>query len=182
MALNNIVDKLCKKCNIVKPTFEFYKFSGRSCKECTKEKRRNYYKKNKESISAKYKTPEFRKRKRELHAYKMLNDPEYKARYSAKRKRCRDKYKDKIRAYNLAYIKKNTEVNKAKKKAKRLTPEYKTQEKEYNLRQRINLTDVYIRQQLVKHTSLKVADIPQALVEVKRVQLKIKELVNEKRQ
>lgn len=180
MALNNTVDKLCKKCNTVKPTFEFY--HGRCCKECTKERIRSYYKKNRESILAKHKDPEFRKKERELHAYKMKNDPEYKARYSATRKRSRDKHKDKIRAYNLAYIKKNTEVRKAKKKAKRLTPEYKAQEKEYNLKQRINLTDVYIRQQLVKHTSLKVADIPQALVEVKRVQLKIKELVNEKRQ
>ena len=179
MALNNIVDKLCKKCNIVKPTFEFY--NGRCCKECTKEKIRNYYKKNRDKICAKSKDPERKKRKRELHAYKMLNDPEYKARYSAKRKRCRDKYKDKIRAYNLAYIKKNTEVRRAKKKSKRLTPEYKAQEKEYNLKQKTNLTDVYIRQQLVKRTSLKVADIPQALVEVKRIQLKIKELVNEKR-
>jgi hypothetical protein len=111
----------------------------------------------------------------------MLNDPEYKARYSAKRKRCRDKYKEKIREYNLAYIKKNTEVRRAKKKAKRLTPEYKAQEKEYNLKQKTNLTDVYVRRQLAKRTSLKVADIPQALVEVKRIQLKIKELVNEKR-
>ena len=179
MASNNIVDKLCKKCNIVKPTFEFY--NGRCCKECTKEKIRNYYKKNRESILAKYKTSEFRKRDRELHAYKMLNDPEYRANYSAIRKRSRDKYKDKIRAYNLAYIKKNTEVRKAKTKAKSLTPEYKAQEREYNLKQKTNLTDVYIRQQLVKRTSLKVADIPQALVEVKRVQLKIKELVNEKR-
>lgn len=179
MASNNIVDKLCKKCNIVKPTFEFY--NGRCCKECTKEKIRNYYKKNRDKIRAKSKDPEFKKRKRELHAYKMLNDPEYKARYSAKRKRCRDKYKDKIRAYNLAYIKKNTEVRKAKKKAKRLTPEYKAQEREYNLKQKTNLTDVYVRRQLAKRTSLKVADIPQALVEVKRIQLKIKELVNEKR-
>jgi hypothetical protein len=111
----------------------------------------------------------------------MLNDPEYKARYSAKRKRFRDKNKDELRAYNLAYIKKNTAIRKEKKKAKRLTPEYKAQEREYNLKQKTNLTDVYIRQQLVKRTSLKVADIPQALVEVKRVQLKIKELVNEKR-
>jgi hypothetical protein len=179
MASNNIVDKLCKKCNSTKPISEFYK--GRCCKECTKERIRGYYKKNRDKIRAKGKDPEFKKRKRELHAYKMLNDPEYKARYSAKRKRCRDKYKDKIRAYNLAYIKKNTEVRRAKKKAKRLTPEYKAQEREYNLKQKTNLTDVYVRRQLAKRTSLKVADIPQALVEAKRIQLKIKELVNEKR-
>jgi len=173
--------KTCKKCKVDKSITEFYEGKGRVCKACYRLSRVKYYTANKEHILAKNKNPEFRKKARELHAYKMLNDPEYKARYSAKRKRFRDKNKDELRAYNLAYIKNNTTLRKEKKKAKRSTPEYKAQEKEYNLKQKTNLTDVYVRQQLIKHTSLKVADIPQALVEIKRIQLKIKELVNEKR-
>lgn len=171
--------KHCKVCDTDKPLTEYYAHGGRVCKACITTRSAKYYQANREKILAKTKDPEFKKKERELHAYKMQNDPEYRARYSAMRKRCRDKYKEKIRAYNLAYIKKNTEIRKAKKKAKRLTPEYKAQEREYVIKQRNNLTDVYVRQQLVKHTSLKVADIPQSLVEAKRIQLLIKnEVVN----
>ena len=171
--------KHCRACDVDKPITEFYASKGRLCKACFKIRTAKYYQANREKIRAKIKDPEFRKRKRELHAYKMQNDPEYKARYSAKRKRSRDKHKEKIRAYNLAYIKKNTAIRKAKKKAKRLTPEYKAKERAYILAQRDNLTDVYVRQQLVKHTTLKVADIPQSLVEAKRIQLLLKnEVIN----
>ena len=172
--------KTCKKCKVDKPITEFYEGKGRVCKACYRLSRVKYYMANKEKILAKNKEPEFRKKARELHAYKMLNDPEYKARYSAKRKRFRDKNKDELRAYNLAYIKKNTAIRKEKKRTKRLTPEYKAQEREYVIKQRDNFTDVYVRQQLVKRSTLKVADIPQSLVEVKRLQLKIRRLANEK--
>lgn len=171
--------KHCKICNTDKPLTEYYTRGGRICKPCLRIKGTKYYQANREKILARTRDPEFKKKERELHAYKMQNDPEYKARYSATRKRFRDKHKEEIRAYNLAYIKKNTEIRKAKKKAKRLTPEYKAQEREYVIKQRNNLTDVYVRQQLVKHTSLKVADIPQSLVEAKRLQLLIKnEVIN----
>ena len=169
----------CRVCDVDKPITEFYAGKGRVCKACIITRVAKYYQANREKIRDKIKDPEFKKKKRELHAYKMQNDPEYKARYSARRKRFRDKHKDKIRAYNLAYIKENTAIRKAKKKAKRLTPEYRAQEKAYVIAQRDNLTDVYVRQQLVKHTSLKVADIPQSLVEAKRMQLLIKnEVIN----
>jgi hypothetical protein len=171
--------KHCKICDTDKPITEFYAGKGRVCKACIITRVAKYYQANREKIRDKIKDPEFKKKKRKLHAYKMQNDPEYKARYSARRKRFRDKHKDKIRAYNLAYIKENTAIRKAKKKAKRLTPEYRAQEKAYVIAQRDNLTDVYVRQQLVKHTSLKVADIPQSLVEAKRIQLLIKnEVIN----
>lgn len=172
--------KTCKKCKVDKPITEFYKGKGRVCKTCYRLSRVKYYTANKEHILAKNKNPEFRKKARELHAYKMLNDLEYKARYSAKRKRFRDKNKDELRAYNLAYIKNNTALRKEKKQAKRLTSEYKVKEREYVIKQKNNLTDVYVRQQLVKRSILKVADIPQVLVEAKRIQIKIRRLTNEK--
>lgn len=158
---------------------EYYAHGGRVCKACIRIRTAKYYQANREKICKKNSDPETRKKKQELHEHRMRTDPEYKARYRATRKRFRDKHKEEIRAYNLAYIKKNTEIRKAKKKAKRLTPEYKAQEREYVIKQRNNLTDVYVRQQLVKHTSLKVADIPQSLVEAKRLQLLIKnEVIN----
>lgn len=172
--------KHCRVCDTDKPLTEYYAHGGRVCKACIRIRTAKYYLANREKILDRTKDPEFKKKERELHAYKMQNDPEYKARYSATRKRFRDKHKEEIRAYNLDYIKKNTAIRKAKKKAKRLTPEYKAQEREYVIKQRDNFTDVYVRQQLVKRSTLKVADIPQSLVEAKRLQLKIRRLANEK--
>jgi hypothetical protein len=173
--------KHCRVCDTDKPLTEFYAGKGRLCKACFKIRTAKYYLANREKILARTRDPEFKKKARELHAYKMLNDPKYKARYSAKRKRFRDKNKDELRAYNLAYIKKNTASRKEKKRAKRLTAEYKLKEREYVIKQRENFTDIYVRQQLAKRSTLKVADIPQSLVEVKRLQLKIRRLANEKR-
>jgi hypothetical protein len=166
--------KHCRVCDTDKPLTEYYAHGGRVCKACIVTRVAKYYQANREKILAKNKDPEFKKKERELHAYKMQNDPKYRANHSAMRKRCRDKYKEKIRAYNLAYIKKNREILVAKKRAKRITEEQRKKDRAYVIAQRNNLTDVYIRQQLVKRSTLKVADIPQSLVEAKRLQLLIK--------
>jgi hypothetical protein len=161
-----------------KPLTEYYAHGGRVCKACIRIRTAKYYLANREKIFVRTRDPEFKKKERELHAYKMLNDPEYRANHSAMRKRFRDRHKDELRAYNLAYIKKNREILVAKKRAKRITEEQKKKDRAYVIAQRDNLTDVYIRQQLVKRSSLKVADIPQSLVEAKRMQLLIKNEVS----
>lgn len=50
----------------------------------------------------------------------------------------------------------------------------KTYAKQFNARNCQGLTDFYIRQQLAKRSSLKASEIPQVLVEAKRLQLAIK--------
>lgn len=47
---------------------------------------------------------------------------------------------------------------------------------------RAALTDVYVRDQLAKHSTLSMKDIPPELVEVKRLQLQLKQLIEQKEQ
>src|SRR3990167_3555835 len=51
--------------------------------------------------------------------------------------------------------------------------------RKYRLHQRLGLADMYVRQRLSTRTALSHRDIPQGLVEAKRLQLQIKRFIQE---
>ena len=76
----------------------------------------------------------------------------------------------------------NREQRNAYQRAYNQTPEGKKATKAWHERYRDGLSDAYIRRELAHHTTLTSKDIPQSLVEVKRLQLQIKRMAeNEKR-
>ena len=90
--------------------------------------------------------------------------------------------RDHVLEYQRAYRDANREQKNADQRAYNQTPKGKKATKAWHDRYRDGLSDAYIRRELAHHTTLTSKDIPQSLVEVKRLQLQIKRMAeNEKR-
>jgi len=77
------------------------------------------------------------------------------------------------------YRKKNIEIIKMLHKNNAKTLRFKLCRKKLKNKNRINLTDYYIKQLLVKHTDIKVKEIPKELIEIKRLQIKLQRIYKE---
>ena len=92
------------------------------------------------------------------------------------------KDRERLLEYQRAYREAHREEKNLKQREYTKKPEawalYKKWQKQY----RNNLSDAFIRRELAHHTTLTSKDIPQSLVEVKRLQIQIKRMAeNEKR-
>jgi hypothetical protein len=91
------------------------------------------------------------------------------------------KNRENILEYQKAYRDKNREAKNQYQREYTKNPEVKAMHKKWKEQYKNNLSDAYVRNELAHHTTLTSKDIPQSLVEVKRLQLQIKRMVeNEK--
>ena len=92
------------------------------------------------------------------------------------------KDRERLLEYQRAYRDVNREERNAYQREYTKRPEAKALYKKWQEQYRNNLSDAYIRRELAHKTTLTSKDIPQSLVEVKRLQIQIKRMAeNEKR-
>jgi hypothetical protein len=92
------------------------------------------------------------------------------------------KDRERLLEYQRAYREAHREEKRLFQREYNKTPEAKALHKKWKEQYKNNLSDAYIRNELAHHTRLASKDIPQSLVEVKRLQIQIKRMVeNEKR-
>lgn len=167
---------------------------------------KTYYEKNKEVIRARQKEYYQKNRNKLLKQAKEKYDREYHKQYyqsnkehlKAVKKKWNTENKEKVNQYSYAQQKKAFEKDPDKVRAQRRERKkaYKAKNpKHYNaIANKSNrktskasvseLRDCYIKQLLCKHgvvTRLSAKEIPQELVEVKRLEIQIRRLLNEKR-
>ena len=195
------MEKKCCKCSILKPLSDYYKEGG-ACKICTCARRREmwanrspekiqkdreydipygkkYVEKNKELIIQKrieYNArPEIKKRRAEYFQNNKEKRKIWIKKYYYKNhekfleyhKNYRIKNKDHIDKYTKEYYQQPHVKEKMKLKGRKVVE---------------SLTDSYVRSMIIGKSPLTAKDIPQSLVEVKRLQLQIKRMAeNEKR-
>lgn len=177
--------KKCGKCGAVKALSDFYK--GESpCKVCRAAHAKEYYKRKHEIQAVRrtcvrcWLTKPIGAFGKSLTACKEcvnIYQAEYREKNRERRRvEGRERYqthRDIIRARALAFREKNRDELNAKQR------EYAKQEfvaeRDRELRRLYSekLTDAYVRRVISKHSPLKSQDIPQAMVEAKRVQLLI---------
>jgi len=92
------------------------------------------------------------------------------------------KDRERILEYQRAYREANREEKNSNQREYTKRPEAKALYKKWQEQYRNNLSDAYIRRELAHKTTLTSKDIPQSLIEVKRLQIQIKRMAeNEKR-
>jgi len=173
--------KTCTKCNVEKPFTEFYKdtrpVSGLSytCKVCSNNASVDWYKKSKD-------TEAYKARRDAYNAYRKSEE------YKAQRRATRDlvKNREECKKYAASNKEKIATRHKADRQARpdvykeRRRNNYHKSGKQRGLEGIKNLTDNYVKNVLViRSKGLTYADIPQALVEAKRLQLLIKREVRD---
>ncbi len=198
--------KICTKCKMEKPVTEFYKHRG-TCKECYRtqaninskknvERRRQYYLSNKEKILEKrkqYVMDSQELRKEWYKKYSLIHKDELirKSReyYHNHKDKCRERARqyrirngDKINEISRLYRSNHKNEIKKKNSLYRLTHQEQLQLLQQKLHKKYirELGDCYIKQILTQKSILSYADIPKELIELKRLQIKIKRLLNEK--
>ena len=164
------ITKTCTGCKETKELVNFYKnnlgkfgYSCR-CKECQKIYRNLNVDKFKESAKLyrelnKHKWKEYHEKNKEknlkrLHEYQIINKEKIKAREKVYRKNNKDTIKKRLKDYNS--------VNKEKLRISRSI---------YFIENKNNLTDVYIRG-LIQSKNKNLKNIPQEIIELKRIQIK----------
>ena len=189
--------KQCSVCKLTKKLTEFYKRKNGilgcrpECIACENERSKKYRLKNKDKLNQKQKEYYYadveKSRKQQLARYHKDRDERM-----AYMKKYREKNKDKLNANARADYYANYDHYRAKWK------EYYENNKEFvnnlgkkwrekNIEKIIatdkkraeELTDGYVRSQLLKRSKIKI-DIPQEFIEVKRLQIKIWRIANEK--
>jgi hypothetical protein len=189
--------KQCNACKLTKELIEFHTRKtgvlGRrsECIACEKERGKKYRLENKDKLKQKQKEYYYadveKSRKQQLARYYKHRDERM-----AYMKKYREKNKDKLNANARADYYANYDHYRAKWK------EYYENNKEFvnnlgkkwrekNVEKIIatdkkrakELTDSYVRSQLLKRSKIKI-DIPQEFIEVKRLQIKIWRIANEK--
>ncbi len=192
----------CRKCEQWKPyhdialwTFEKRKGRGRikrlhSCRDCLKPQqaaaKKRYQKKLKESDPERFRAIRGGQKQR------------YRAKYPERRKASDKKYRLKNREKNAAYhrrwyARRTPEEKRAKKQRYRencmkrfgipFTPKELARRREYFTNYARELTDGYVRGRIAKQSDiLTTADIPDALVAVKREHIKMQRLLKERRE
>ena len=92
------------------------------------------------------------------------------------------KDRERIREYQRAYRDANRDEINSNQREYTKRPEARALYKKWQEQYKNNLSDAYIRRELAHKTTLTSKDIPQSLVEVKRLQIQIKRMAeNEKR-
>lgn len=92
------------------------------------------------------------------------------------------KDRERLLEYQRAYRDANREERNAYQREYTKRPEARALYEKWQEQYRNNLSDAYIRRELAHKTTLTSKDIPQSLVEVKRLQIQIKRMAeNEKR-
>jgi hypothetical protein len=183
--------KTCKKCGETKELTEFFKdaslkdgHSG-ACKKCRNAYKREWYKNNAEKSRAS-RIKFYEKNKDDINAKKRENRNTDE--YRAKRRATRDLEKNKI--YCRKYYAKNyktkikpkhdeyyarPEINERIKEYRRM--EYQLTGKERNKRKIADVEPRYIREIMKQNGRLKGVEIPQSLIEAKRLEILIKRRV-----
>lgn len=160
--------------------------------EQTKEYKSKYYAKNREKILAKakerrdpqYHKEYYAKNKERLNEYakqRRKDHPEKIKEYNDSRK---DVMRDYFREYARKWRANNPEAKREQnRKRKESNPEaYAEMQKRSYERHCINLSDYYVRRVIMFGNKLKHSDIPQSMVEAKRIQIQIqREIKNAKR-
>lgn len=190
-----IISKTCRICNIEKPIDNFYKTKKNtdgyfnSCKECDKEKSKQWALNNPNKIKERKQSNKYKEahrlrskndyyKNREIKLMKMkqwrieneeklklkYQDPEY------KKQNC-DRYRE---YYNInkqreserkkIYLEKNHDVLKQKMN-------------DYARRNRKELSDQYVKSVAIKYSKLKACEIPSSFIELKREILKLRRLI-----
>lgn len=92
------------------------------------------------------------------------------------------KDRERILEYQRAYRDAHRDEKNSNQREYTKRPEARALYKKWQEQYKNNLSDAYIRRELAHHTTLTSKDIPQSLVEVKRLQIQIKRMAeNEKR-
>ena len=92
------------------------------------------------------------------------------------------KDRERLLEYQRAYRDANKEKRNTNQREYTKRPEARAIYKKWQEQYRDNLSDAYVRRELAHKTTLTSKDIPQSLVEVKRLQIQIKRMAeNEKR-
>ena len=169
--------KACTKCGEVKPLTEFHKCKYQkrkaACKVCTREKQRNYYTANQaEQIE---RTRQWRKlnpeKVREQCRKQYARNPDT---VKARVRRWASENRGKALAARREWRKKNAgRLNEQTRERYVRNPEKKLEK-----RQRHKQTDYYIVDSCFKGLPPG-AQVPQALIELKRTQLQLKRAINE---
>ncbi len=190
---NKYLGTLCKRGHEYEGTGKSLRFITHGCVLCSKE----YVKNNIEAVRAaktKYrknnisKISEYRKKNKEILAkrakvFRETNLTKIKKRqqeYYAENRTARIAYQ-----HNRRALESKEERERRRKRAR----DWKRNHPEQNLisdrkarkRASASLADHYVKTQLIKRTGLKRSQIPQELVEVKRLQIKIRRVVNQKK-
>ena len=180
--------KKCCRCAVVKPMSDYYACGG-ACKLCTAARSRERYA---------VRPPEQVERKRNnLKSYAQRNrarvneraaiqraKPQFKEWLEAYRERTKEQRNARMREY---YVKNRERIVECRAEWQRANPDkcgeyYQRYMSKPGNRERDrinakharnNLTDGYVRTVLIMRTPLKFEDVPQAMVEAKRVQLQI---------
>jgi hypothetical protein len=179
-----IMERTCKKCGETKPIEEFYLQPGNKngynseCKSCKKIYKADYYRKNIKLIKSKHRiySQSHKQEKIDYRREWLKNNPE-KAKLMSKKSHERNR--ENILAYLRIYQK--THKNKLNEKSKLWARNHPNKEKIKHQRYVKSLCDGYIIEQLFRNTGLlksKIKEHPE-LIEVKRIQIKLKRLANE---
>lgn len=140
--------------------------------EKSKEANRRCYAKNKDRFNEtrrkRYKTdPEYRQKRKEA-------EKRYKATGAREKQRSTKEYKDKAIARNKLY----RSIPENKKKISEYNKKYREDKREYVLglykTRRENLTDGYVLGQITRYRDIDKKDIPQGMIEHKRLLIKLK--------
>ena len=175
-----LITKDCKKCGVNQPLQDYIKntklkdgHSG-TCKKCHNAYRRKYHEQNKETIrvrdKARRNTDEFRARRR------ATRDLE-KNKISC-RKYYAENYKTKIKPRHDEYCSRPEVIERVKELHRK---DYLTKGIERNKRKIAEVTPKYVKELLRRDGTLKGVPIPEALIEVKRLQILIWRKTHEKR-
>lgn len=90
-----------------------------------------------------------------------------------------NRHPDRRKATVIAYVHK-PEVKAAKVAKRKLSPELRSLEKKCRDNYRETLADVYVRRVAAQKLGIKGSELPQTLVDAKRVQLKLQRLIKER--
>ncbi len=183
--------KTCTKCAQTMPLEDFYKQVrnkyGRAsrCKQCSSFNAKLYYVNNYEKIqehSLKYRTANPEKERERLRKYYAENREKEIERARKDRTENPEKFRERRRKYRTKNHEKVLEgwrrfyASNPEKMCARGRNYYSANHDKIRLRhrdQRLNLSNIYVRDCIVKGTSLSASDIPDELIELKRAHLQL---------
>lgn len=200
----SILTKVCVTCNIEQPKSAFYKYENHihsKCKACSKVGYYKYAAENTEAVKE-YRKKYYQANKERLTAYMReysKNNPE---KVKEMGKAWRENNPDKVLQARKNYVERNrdkiSERNKQRWKNLWLTnpDQIRAKKRKEYIKRRdyilaynrkvakqavAEISDSYVKHLLSNHVpkGMNVADIPEALIEAKRLQLKIRRMVNE---
>lgn len=178
-----VTTKVCSKCLNEKHSIDFYKHkltkSGlrSECISCSLRKGKEYKAKNKQKIAQYTKKyySENKEKFRDLYKEYVVKNKEKTA---ERHKKYRARNKGKLQYLRKKYYSANKE--KAAEYAKKYYSENKNKFTGYRKKAQSELRGSYLRQIIIKsNPTLKQAQIPQSLINLKREEIKIKRLIKE---